>query len=64
MADELTKVVDVITPELYTDYMNIFTKEKSALLQSGAAVADSTVSENISAGGLLVNMPMWNDLNG
>ncbi|MCJ0591227.1 major capsid protein [Enterococcus cecorum] len=64
MADELTKVVDVITPQLYTDYMNIFTKEKSALLLSGAAVSDSTVSENISAGGLLVNMPMWNDLNG
>ena len=64
MADELTRIVDTITPEIYNNYMNIFTKEKSALLQSGAAVADSTVSENITAGGLFVNMPMWNDLTG
>ncbi|MDN8820327.1 coat protein, partial [Staphylococcus aureus] len=28
------------------------------------AVADPSVAQNITAGGLLVNMPFWNDLDG
>lgn len=64
MANEITKLLDVVTPEVFNAYMDNFTEEKSAIIQSGVAVADAEVSKNITAGGLLVNMPFWNDLDG
>ncbi len=64
MANEITQLLDVVTPEVFNDYMNNFTEEKSAIIQSGVAVSDPTVAVNITAGGLLVNMPFWNDLDG
>ena len=64
MANEITKLLDVVTREVFNTYMNNFTEEKSALIQSGVAVSDPSVSANITAGGLLVNMPFWNDLDG
>lgn len=64
MADAITRLLDVVTPEVFNQYMDNFTEEKSALIESGVAVADSEVSRNISVGGLLVNMPFWNDLDG
>lgn len=64
MNNEITQLLDVITPEIFNQYMDIHTKEKSALVQSGVAVADERVSQNITSGGLLVNMPFWNDLTG
>lgn len=62
--DELTRLLDVITPEIYLAYMNNFTKEKSALITSGVAVANAQVSANINSGGKIVHMPFWEDLNG
>lgn len=64
MDNEITQLLDVITPEIFNQYMNNFTMERSAFVQSGVAVADERVSRNITAGGLLVNMPFWNDLSG
>lgn len=64
MANELTKLTDIITPEIYNTYMQQYTAEKSAFVQSGIAVVDTRVAENITNGGLLVNMPFWNDLSG
>lgn len=64
MANEITKLLDVVTPEVFNTYMDNFTSEKSAIIQSGIAVADPSVAQNITAGGLLVNMPFWNDLDG
>lgn len=64
MANEITRLIDIITPEIFNQYMDVFTKEKSAFIQSGVAVADERVSLNITAGGLMVNMPFWNDLTG
>lgn len=64
MASTLTKIIDTITPEIYNAYMQQYTAEKSAFVQSGIAVNDARVSKNISDGGLLVNMPFWNDLSG
>lgn len=64
MANEITRLLDVVTPEVFNAYMNNFTEEKSAIIQSGVAVADPSVSRNITEGGLLVNMPFWNDLDG
>jgi len=64
MANEITKILDVITPEVFNQYMQQYSTENSAFIQSGVAVADERVSKNITAGGTLVNMPFWNDLNG
>ncbi|MCT3075338.1 coat protein [Leuconostoc citreum] len=59
-----TQIIDVITPEVFNQYMEQYSTEHSALIQSGVAVADARVAANISAGGTLVNMPFWNDLSG
>lgn len=64
MANAITKIVDVITPEVFNQYMEQYSTENSALIQSGVAVADERVSKNITAGGTLVHMPYWNDLSG
>ncbi|MEF9952205.1 MAG: coat protein [Clostridium sp.] len=64
MPGTLTKIIDTITPEIYNAYMQQYTAEKSAFVQSGIAVSDERVSKNISNGGMLVHMPFWNDLNG
>jgi hypothetical protein len=61
---EFTQLVDAITPEIFNTYMNEYTAERSAFVQSGIAVADERVSRNITSGGLLVNMPFWTDLTG
>jgi len=62
--NQLTQIAHTITPQIYQSYMREVTAELSDFVQSGIAVADSRVSENIDSGGLLVNMPFWNDLDG
>lgn len=64
MSVDITKIKDVITPEIFNAYMQQYSQEKSILIQSGVAIADPRVEEMITAGGKLVNMPFWNDLNG
>lgn len=64
MPSTLTQLTDIITPEIYNAYMQQFTAEKSAFVQSGIAVTDERCCRNITSGGLLVNMPFWNDLSG
>jgi hypothetical protein len=64
MANKLTQILDIITPEIYNAYMQQYTAEKSAFVQSGIAVTDQRVSKQISNGGILINMPFWNDLSG
>lgn len=66
MADDYTKLLDAVTPEVYNAYMEEYTKERSALIQSGVAVSDPRVSANITnnTGGTMVNMPFWHDLTG
>lgn len=54
MGNEITKLLDVVTPEVFNAYMDNFTSEKSAIIQSGIAVADPSVAQNITAGGYLL----------
>lgn len=61
---EITKVLDTVTPEVFAAYMEQYSTENNAFIQSGVAVVDARVSENITAGGTLVTMPFWNDLGG
>lgn len=64
MTKDVTKITDVITPEIFNAYMQQYSTENSVLIRSGVAIADPRVSAMITAGGKLVNMPFWNDLTG
>lgn len=64
MTKDVTKILDVITPEIYNAYMQQYTAQKSLIVNSGVAIADERVSRMITAGNTLVNMPFWNDLTG
>ena len=59
-----TKIADVIVPELFTPYVIEKTAEKSKLLQSGIAVANPKLNELVTAGGVTMQMPFWQDLQG
>lgn len=58
----VTRVADVIVPEVFNQYLVNEIEERSALIQSGivAPVPNLTVPD----GGNGVNMPFWNDLDG
>lgn len=60
----VTKIADVIVPEIFTPYVIEKTAEKSAILNSGIAVANPKLNELVTAGGLTMNMPFWQDLAG
>lgn len=60
----VTKIADVIVPELFTQYVIEKTAEKSRILQSGIAIANPRLNELVTAGGLTINMPFWQDLQG
>ena len=60
----VTKIADVIVPELFTQYVIEKTAEKSRILQSGIAIAKPKLNELVTAGGLTINMPFWQDLQG
>jgi hypothetical protein len=64
MADNYMSMLDVITPEIFNQYMENLAVEKSAFIRSGVAVADPRVSNMINSGNTMVNMPFWNDLYG
>lgn len=59
MANEITKILDTITPEQYTKYTNYQSEQHSAFIQSGIMVPTPTLDANITAGGLLTTMPEW-----
>ena len=64
MATTVTKISDVIVPELFTAYVIEKTAEKSNILNSGIAIANPKLNELVTAGGLTINMPFWQDLAG
>ncbi|QGH03542.1 major capsid protein [Streptococcus dysgalactiae] len=64
MSTDITKIKDVITPEVFNSYMQTYTAQKSLIVNSGVAVPDERVSRMITSGGKLVHMPFWNDLSG
>lgn len=64
MANDYMSTLNVITPEIFNQYMENLTVERSAFIQSGVAVSDDRVSGMITSGNTVVNMPYWNDLSG
>ena len=59
-----TKISDVIVPSIFNDYVIERTAELSALFQSGIVSTSPELNRLASAGGRLINMPFWNDLDG
>ena len=60
----VTKIADVIVPEIFTPYVIEKTAEKSRILTSGIAVANPRLNELVSGGGTTIQMPYWKDLTG
>lgn len=64
MADQITKLTDVVVPELFTQYVLEQTTEKSELINSGAIENNSQLDKLVSGGGNTLVMPKWDDLTG
>jgi len=58
------KVADVIVPEVFNSYVIERTAEKSALYQSGIIQPVEGLNALAAAGGRIINMPFWEDLDG
>jgi len=61
---DITRVTDVIQPEVFTPYTINRTMELSALIQSGIAENSAEFNELASGPNSIANMPFWNDLTG
>jgi len=62
MADVVTKIADVVVPEIFGPYVQQRTQEKSRLVQSGAVVRDAALDADLAGGGLTFNSPSFQDL--
>lgn len=58
----VTRISDVIVPEVFLPYMLKETKTKSAIFQSGILRSDPSLSGFLSGGGRTTNVPFWKDL--
>lgn len=63
-ADGVTRIQDVIQPEIFTPYVVNRTMELSELIQSGIAEHDEEFDRLASGPNTLIHMPFWNDLTG
>lgn len=59
-----TKIIDVIVPELFSQYVIERTAEKSALIRSGIVEASADFDARAAGSSQMVNMPFWQDLTG
>ncbi|UXN73380.1 major capsid protein [Devosia sp. A8/3-2] len=60
----MTRLSDVIQPEVFMNYMDTYTKENSAFFESGVFRSDPNLASFLSGGGRTVNIPFWKDLPG
>jgi hypothetical protein len=60
----ITRIADVIQPDIFTSYTVQRTMEKSALIQSGIVQNDPQFDELASGPNTIVDMPYFNDLTG
>ena len=59
----VTRLTDVIVPEVFYPYMVKETMVKSAIFQSGILRQDGSLASFLSGGGRTVNVPFWKDLD-
>lgn len=58
----VTRLSDVIVPEVFNDYIMKNTMEKTAIFTSGILRSDANLANFLAGGGQTVNVPFWNDL--
>jgi hypothetical protein len=63
MASGVTKIADIIVPEIFTPYVQQLTEEKSRLVQSGVVTVDPFLSGLLAGAGLTFNVPSFRDLD-
>ncbi len=59
----ITKIADLIVPEVFSTYIQQETQAKSRLIQSGAVVVDAALNASLAGGGLTFNDPSFQDLD-
>lgn len=60
----MTKIADVIQPEIFNPYVIQRTMELSELYQSGIVATVPNLQLGVGKGNRMINMPYWNDLSG
>ncbi|QFR59624.1 capsid protein [Pseudomonas phage Quinobequin-P09] len=63
MASGVTRIADVVVPEIFSPYVQQMTQEKSRLIRSGAIVLDAQLNSALAGGGLTFNEPSFKDLD-
>lgn len=63
MASGVTRIADVVVPEIFSPYTQQLTQEKSRLVRSGALTADAALATALAGGGLTFNEPSFKDLD-
>lgn len=59
----VTRISDVIVPEVFFNYMAKDTTEKTEIFRSGILRPDSELSAKLAGGGRTFNVPFWKDLD-
>lgn len=60
----VTKIADVIQPDLFAQYVIDKTTEKSEIMNAGVVENNAELNRLITGGGTILTMPKWNDLSG
>lgn len=60
----VTKIADVIVPDLFAQYVIDKTTEKSEIMNAGVVENNAELNRLITGGGTVLAMPKWNDLSG
>jgi len=63
MASGITRISDVVVPEIFSPYVQQMTQEKSRLIRSGAITMDPTLNIALAGGGLTFDEPSFKDLD-
>ena len=58
-----TQISDVVVPEIFTDYVQVLTAERSAFIASGVVVNSEQANGFLAGGGTTFQMPFFNDLD-
>ncbi|MCM3488786.1 major capsid protein [Alkalihalophilus marmarensis] len=60
----MTRIADIIVPEVFNPYVLNRTSKRSALVRSGIIARNPELDRLANSGGVIINMPHWNDLGG
>lgn len=58
-----TRIADIVVPQIFTPYAQQLTEQKARIIQSGLAVRDAALDEELNGGGTTFNVPSFRDLD-